>query len=404
MGNKVRYKDNSKNQLISDLICPYQRVVESDGVKACSQSANKSFQERTERYFNIFRYSPVSLWEKDFSEIKLYFDRLKSRGIKDFRKYFEKHPEEVISLAGKVKVVEVNEATLKLYQARSLEEFHQGLKLLFNKKSYDVFREELIALSEGKTEFFSKAVTLTFKGEERHILLKSAVAPGYEETLSKVLVSITDISDFKQMEKDMQESVEKYRKIFETANEAIFLADTETGIILEANKKAEELLGVSTDTIVGMHYTQLHPKEEADRYRNIFQDHVDQGKLVSENIVMSQKSGAKIPVSISSSVIELKGKKLISGVFREMTQKKLEIVNKYKSNDLRTTSSPEKLTEREREILLLIASGFTNRQMSEKLCISGKTVVTHRTRIMQKLDVHKTAGLVRYAIVSGLLE
>jgi DNA-binding NarL/FixJ family response regulator len=153
-----------------------------------------------------------------------------------------------------------------------------------------------------------------------------------------------------------------------------------------------------------MHYTQLHPKEEADRYRNIFQDHVDQGKLVSENIVMSQKSGAKIPVSISSSVIELKGKKLISGVFREMTQKKLEIVNKYKSNDLRTTSSPEKLTEREREILLLIASGFTNRQMSEKLCISGKTVVTHRTRIMQKLDVHKTAGLVRYAIASGLLE
>ncbi len=158
------------------------------------------------------------------------------------------------------------------------------------------------------------------------------------------------------------------------------------------------------DTIVGMHYTQLHPKEEADRYRNIFQDHVDQGKLVSENIVVSQKSGAKIPVSISSSVIELKGKKFISGVFREMTQKKLEIVNTYKSGDLLTASSPEKLSQREREILLLIASGFTNRQISEELHISGKTVVTHRTRIMQKLDVHKTAGLVRHAIASGLLE
>lgn len=266
-----------------------------------------------ERYFNIFQYAPISLWEEDFSEIKLYFDRLQTSGIKDFRRYFEKHPEEVIFLAGKVKVVAVNEAALKLYQAGSAAELLQGLSRIFNKESYDAFREELIALSEGRTEFSCKAVTLTLKGEERHILLKLAVAPGCEETLSRVFVNIIDIADLKQMEKDMQESVEKYRKIFETVNEAIFLADTETGIILEANKKAEELLGMAADTIIGMHYIQLHPKGEEDRYREIFQNHVRHEKLVSENIVLCQKSGKMIPVSFSSSVIELKGKKFILG-------------------------------------------------------------------------------------------
>ncbi len=62
------------------------------------------------------------------------------------------------------------------------------------------------------------------------------------------------------------------------------------------------------------------------------------------------------------------------------------------------------LTGRESEILRLIASGLTNRQIANKLFISIKTVETHRTNIMQKLDVHTTADLVRYAIKTGLLE
>ena len=62
------------------------------------------------------------------------------------------------------------------------------------------------------------------------------------------------------------------------------------------------------------------------------------------------------------------------------------------------------LTEREREILKLIASGMTNRKIADKLSISIKTVETHRARILQKLDFHTTAELVKYAIKTGLLE
>jgi DNA-binding CsgD family transcriptional regulator len=61
------------------------------------------------------------------------------------------------------------------------------------------------------------------------------------------------------------------------------------------------------------------------------------------------------------------------------------------------------LSKREAEILKLIASGLTNREIAGQLFISGKTVATHRARIMNKLDVHKTSALVRYAVKSGLL-
>jgi two-component system response regulator NreC len=56
------------------------------------------------------------------------------------------------------------------------------------------------------------------------------------------------------------------------------------------------------------------------------------------------------------------------------------------------------LTKREREILFYIADGLNNNQIAEKLFISVRTVDTHRTNIMQKLDIHDAANLVRYAI------
>lgn len=61
------------------------------------------------------------------------------------------------------------------------------------------------------------------------------------------------------------------------------------------------------------------------------------------------------------------------------------------------------LTEREREILKLVAEGLTNNQIAERLVISPKTVDTHRTHIMDKLNMHSRAELIKYAMRRGLL-
>lgn len=61
------------------------------------------------------------------------------------------------------------------------------------------------------------------------------------------------------------------------------------------------------------------------------------------------------------------------------------------------------LTDREMEILKCIAEGHSNKEIGEQLFISHRTVDTHRTNLMQKLDVHNIAGLVRIAITSGLV-
>ncbi len=63
----------------------------------------------------------------------------------------------------------------------------------------------------------------------------------------------------------------------------------------------------------------------------------------------------------------------------------------------------ERLTPRQREILQLIAEGRTNKEIAQILKIAVKTVDTHRTQLMERLDIHEVAGLVRFAIQMGLV-
>jgi len=66
-------------------------------------------------------------------------------------------------------------------------------------------------------------------------------------------------------------------------------------------------------------------------------------------------------------------------------------------------SSFDTLTEREREVLRLIGQGHTNQEIADILCLSINTVQTHRTHIMNKLNLHSRAELMKYAVRLGLL-
>lgn len=67
------------------------------------------------------------------------------------------------------------------------------------------------------------------------------------------------------------------------------------------------------------------------------------------------------------------------------------------------TKTHKRLTSRQREILQLVAEGYTTKGIASKLNVSVKTVDTHRTQLMERLDIHDIAGLVRYAIRSGIV-
>lgn len=79
------------------------------------------------------------------------------------------------------------------------------------------------------------------------------------------------------------------------------------------------------------------------------------------------------------------------------------VIDNYLRHDDDSKSPFKQLTPRQREILQLIAEGRTTKDIAKKLDLSVKTVESHRMQLMERLDIHDVAGLVRYAIRTGIV-
>lgn len=109
-----------------------------------------------------------------------------------------------------------------------------------------------------------------------------------------------------------------------------------------------------------------------------------------------------LPKSAASTELELAIQTVIRGevyISPETSRKTLLDYRKGTKRDLLATLSP-----RQREVLRLIAEGRTTKQIAQVLEISVKTVETHRSQLMERLNIHDVAGLVRYAIIVGLID
>ena len=79
------------------------------------------------------------------------------------------------------------------------------------------------------------------------------------------------------------------------------------------------------------------------------------------------------------------------------------VIEDYKRGLAESPDSLTRLTPRQREVLQLIAEGRTTKEIAVKLGLSVKTAETHRTKLMERLDIHDVAGLVRFAIRAGVI-
>ncbi len=123
-------------------------------------------------------------------------------------------------------------------------------------------------------------------------------------------------------EESVRESEAKYRKLIDDAGDAIFLVDVETGAIIEANRRAAVLTGRSLGELVGRHFTSLHPPRQSEQYRKLFAEHVIRRSAVLADGAVQHKDGRILPVEISSSLIEWRGRRMQQGIFREMTERR----------------------------------------------------------------------------------
>lgn len=223
-------------------------------------------EESESHYRMLFENSPISIWEEDFSAVKALFERWRQDGVRDIEAYFEQHPEAVRQCADRVRVVDVNRATLNLHGANGKEPLLAGLVNTFTPESFDTFRRELICLWRGETEMAGDAVVKTLDGELRYVTVNFAVCPGYEETLSRVFVSLTDITERKRMEQDLTTRERDFRTLVENSPDPILRYDRDCNRIY-INPVVEQISGIPSEPLLGSKPSdgQLLRESEADK-------------------------------------------------------------------------------------------------------------------------------------------
>ncbi|RPJ23794.1 MAG: diguanylate cyclase [Chloroflexi bacterium] len=163
-----------------------------------------------DHFQSLFDYAPVSLWEEDYSGIKLFFDNLRANGVVDLDRYFDEHPEEVENNIRRMKVKHVNRETLCMFGATSEDELLANLDKVFRDEMRVHFRSELIALWNGEVSWSGEGINYRLSGETLHLRLHWRILPECLSTWECVLVSIENITLLKQAE-------ERYHLLFEYA-------------------------------------------------------------------------------------------------------------------------------------------------------------------------------------------
>jgi PAS domain S-box-containing protein len=153
-----------------------------------------------------------------------------------------------------------------------------------------------------------------------------------------------DISKRKLAEEALLESETQFREFFEKAADAIFIAEFESGIIVDVNEAACRLMQRSHNELVGIHQADLHPPVKENYAKDTFKKHKElvKQKLSSyavENTVV-RADGTEVPVEILASDVKYHGKHCLMGTFRNITERK--------QSELKLIAAKEKAEESDR--------------------------------------------------------
>ena len=228
-----------------------------------SKRAQIALQENESRLLTLFENSPIPVWEEDFSEVKKHIEALKSKGIVDFRAHWNEHTDDLMHCVSLVKVTDINQTSVAFFEANDKAEVSRNLPGYFTEASLPVFKEELIALANGQTYFQSEIEIITSSSGLKQVLLSLAIMPGYESTLSKILVSFVDITERKKAEQQVRESQQTLQEMGDNYPGLFWVREAGTGAITYASPSWKDLL--EKQPIIGSHFSTLfksiHPAD-----------------------------------------------------------------------------------------------------------------------------------------------
>lgn len=174
---------------------------------------------------HMFDLAPASLWLEDYSALKQLFDAWRAQGVTDLLAYFAEDQARIRQCTACLRVLSVNQRTLALFAASSQAQLLDNLDKVFRDDMLGQVAIELAQLWSGAREFSNQTVNYALDGRRLDVLIHARILPGHEDSWSRVLVSLEDITPQVQGAAQLQRSERYARDLFEHSPVSLWVED-----------------------------------------------------------------------------------------------------------------------------------------------------------------------------------
>ena|GEM_PF-3267858 len=312
-------------------------------------------KEAETRYRSLFENSPVVVWEVALSEAKEYVEGLK-REVDDVGVYLDEDPGELDHIMEKVDVLDVNRNALDYYRADTKEELIDSTDDLMTEETRGVYKELLLAVAGGETEFRSETVSRTLDRRQRYEIIELYVPEAYADDYSRAYVTGTDITDRKEREQELKKMTEEYNTVLESAEDAIFLINVERlGSCVEfryerLNEAYERLTGITTEEVKEKTPAEVFGDEAGKALEENYRHCLEKGEPISYEEELSVPEGEKFwQTTLAPAVVEGEVTRIV-GIARDITDRV------RREQELRETKEELERSNRDLEQFAYVAS------------------------------------------------
>ena len=281
-------------------------------------------RKRPDRYRSIFQRSAVSLWEEDISALRTMIKAWRASGVIDIRAHLDSHPSLLGEAIRSITVVDVNDTTLRLYEARDKKDLLGPLDITLDNDAVSNVKELIIAVADGRTELETDSFAMTLGGKKLDLLIKAYI-PAEDDEYPYVLVNVIDIGERKRLEQRIEDQRSLLLTLINNIPDMVFYKDRESRFILVNRAFADLTASKQPKDITGMTDLDLFPPEIAEKFRaddRVVMESNRPSPELEEKIVSADGSTRwlltkKVPISEGSG--EVIG---LVGIARDVTERR----------------------------------------------------------------------------------
>lgn len=237
--------------------------------------------------------------------------------------YFDESPDAIVVVAADGRIVQANARTSDVFGHDPTDLVGEPIEVLVPesvREGHPEMRDRYFAKPS------SRPMGAGLELEAQHadgsmFPVDISLSPIVVDGRLEVVAAVRDITYQRALQR-------KYQGLLDTAPDAAVVADAETGRILEVNEMACSLFESTETALVGRDVHDLHPPDETERYRALFETHVAAGRVAAasefrdEPLAVQTASGRRVPVEISARVTDVDGRRVIMGIFRDITKRR----------------------------------------------------------------------------------